>query len=706
MRIPFVVLLVLASSFAGPQAARAQSGGADAYADPVARQLVERARAARAELGASVTSYTAVVRQRHAVLFRMPLKDRMLHRSETAARVRWSRDGETVALMLAGREQHPGGVEPDRSPGTIFDPTSDRLYFGTAGADQTWIAHPLAAGSEAHYRFHSGDTLQLTLAEGRRIRAIALMVVPREPSFRYISSTLWIEPESGAPVRAVFRPSRRLDLERDDLLDADEQRDLSRVPGVFKPIEADIESVVLEYSLWRMRHWLPRITRVEGTTRVGMMRLAFHGETSYEILDVQDESDAVAEPSVAEVIASWTGDGVHTTSAGGSRGRRMVVYSPADPAELLTSPFLPPPVWERAPGFVTETELEAFARDLKLLPRVPAGRTDFDLQWGLARSDLVRYNRVEGLSAGARGVAERHGVGEASATARLGFADLRPNLELAFRAPARGRSVSLELYHRLAAMDPAAGALGLGGSLGAFLLGRDDGEYFRATGAGVTLTPTGARRAWHEWRLFAERQREVELGTEWSLARVAGGDPFRPVLAADEVDLVGLSGRLSPWWGRDALRPQASLELFAEAAAGDREFARVRLTGRSALPLTARYRLGMEAAAGTGWGEIPVQYNWFVGGPTTLRGYGGSTAYGRSFVRARSEFQRGSPNAALALFADAAWAGDRDAFDRDDVLVSAGAGASLLDGLLRLDLARALREPRGWRLELYLDAPF
>jgi hypothetical protein len=35
--------------------------------------------------------------------------------------------------------------------------------------------------------------------------------------------------------------------------------------------------------------------------------------------------------------------------------------------------------------------------------------------------------------------------------------------------------------------------------------------------------------------------------------------------------------------------------------------------------------------------------------------------------------------------------------------MSAGVGASFLDGLFRLDLARALRAPRGWRVDFYMD---
>ena len=51
-----------------------------------------------------------------------------------------------------------------------------------------------------------------------------------------------------------------------------------------------------------------------------------------------------------------------------------------------------------------------------------------------------------------------------------------------------------------------------------------------------------------------------------------------------------------------------------------------------------------------------------------------------------------------------AWAGESADFDTGDALTSAGLGLSFLDGLLRLDLARGLRSPTGWRVELYLDS--
>jgi hypothetical protein len=59
---------------------------------------------------------------------------------------------------------------------------------------------------------------------------------------------------------------------------------------------------------------------------------------------------------------------------------------------------------------------------------------------------------------------------------------------------------------------------------------------------------------------------------------------------------------------------------------------------------------------------------------------------------------------AVSLFSDWAWAGDRDAIRLDDALGSVGAGISILDGLIRFDGSWGIRDPKGFRVDLYLDA--
>ena len=101
---------------------------------------------------------------------------------------------------------------------------------------------------------------------------------------------------------------------------------------------------------------------------------------------------------------------------------------------------------------------------------------------------------------------------------------------------------------------------------------------------------------------------------------------------------------------------------------------------------------------------MPLQGLWYVGGTQSARGYEGALLGGTAFWRTRAELATSLPAARLVVFGDAAWAGPRSAWETDPRLISTGVGASFLDGLVRLDLSRALRSPTGWRLDLYLDA--
>lgn len=748
--VPFLALLL-----AAPLAAQQ-----DAYLDPTARELVARARGARGRQGAEIESYTAVVLQRQAVRLRLPLRDRMLYREESAMRVRWSRDGNTVIQRLGSRAED---MAEEPSVGDLpalhdlFDPDADRISFGlnlgmiggaedrraaqpadTSGTDTThvsvrigsggvqadvdagnddledfWIAHPLADGSEQHYRYRSGDTLSLRLPGGRTVRSVELNAIPRVASFHHLRASLWIEPESGALVRAIYRPARDLDIQRDTaMIDPESVDDLNLVPGMFRPIVFDIGLMTVEYSLWNQRHWLPHRMSLEAHVRAGVIRVPFEAEVAYRIEQVEDEP--VASPLSAEdVLASWFVEAAHemVLDTIEEDGLRAIVFRPENDAALTESDVLPPPVWEESTEFVSADEIDDLVERLDAqVPGIAASvRPSFGLQYLLGGRGLIRYNRVEALSLGVRGVVD-HPLGRAHATARLGGADLHPNVELGALVPRRSFAWRVEGHHRLASVDPGLPAfeapqpaLGLGNSTGALLAGRDDGFYYRATGGFVALEPRPDARQW--WRLaaFVEHQDEARRKVEWNIASWMDRDRrFAPNLVADEVTLAGASLALAPWFGTGN-GPQAGLELLGDAAGIDSTFARARLTGRALLPVWGGW-LGTEAALGHAWGEAPVQYDWFLGGATTVRGYDGGTMAGASMARARLELTRGTRAFGLALFADAGWAGARGDFDTDDALLGGGIGFSLMEGLLRLDVARAFASPTGWRVHFHLDA--
>jgi hypothetical protein len=745
-----ILMLVLASpAVFQPRAVSAQrpapvaptaADSAAAFADPGAAALFGRARDARQRTDEALRSYTAVVRSRVAAGMRMPLKDRTLFRQETAARVRWSRDAETVVQLLAARVQHPGGVEAPRSVSgfgvdQLFDPSEDRMYFGMGRRndepdddDDFWIEHPLGDAAERHYRYASGDTLTIRLQDDRVVRAIELRVVPRRDDPHTLRGTLWVDAATGALVQAAFRLARTVDILRDlAVLDEDDARDIGKVPGFLKPFEFDISLMTVEYSLWEMQHWLPRTMRFEGVARAGVLRFPASADVSYEIeaaeaapsLAASSDSARIAAERASEqerarqVAAAWAGvaeyaqigedTSEHVVRRRRQSGRRFIVIAPQDSMALLRSEHLPPPIWSDAPGFATQAEIDDLSDRLEAMAGPARRDVRTHLGWGLGEPDMVRYNRVEGLSLGVRASAVLPQA-TLSGVVRFGFADLHPNAVLSASRESARRTIELRGYHELSTADPSRAALGLGNSLSALLLGRDAGEYYRASGASLTLAPPALDRRTWDVSAYGEYQNDVQRETHVAMPRIWDDSVFRSNITAAEAMQYGLQLNWRPWWGTDPRRAQFGVEVFAQGETGEYDLARGMLTLRTAVPLTSRMRIGAEASAGTSTGDITPQRLFFLGGARTLRGYDASTVAGTSMARGRLELARTASFGSLAVFGDWGWAGDRDDIVNANQRLSVGIGASLLDGLLRVDLARGLRAPRGWRLDMHLDA--
>jgi hypothetical protein len=702
------------STAAAPATVGTDTSGA--FLDAGAVILLERARTARQASDRTLRSYTALVRSRLGVAMRMPLKDRMLVREEAAARVRWSRDADDIVHMLAGRQQTPGGVKPALfGPGMRpMDPTADRLYFGAMFGDPDerddddyWIEHPLGDEGTRHYRYQSGDTLAIRLQDGREVRVIELRVLPRRQDPHTVRGVLWVDAASGALVQGAFRLARKVDIIHDmNAIDEEDLRIVERVPFI-TPMEFDISLLTVEYSLWEMRHWLPRAMRFEGMVRTGVLHFPASFDVSYRMEEVVTDGDAGDEPEadiVARTIEAWRGDEeASRVRHGREDARRYTRIAPRDQALLLESELLPPPIWADAPGFITESELNTIYDRLASVPLPARPGLPVRFGWGYGEPGMLRYNRVEALSVGGRVTAPLPHV-TLLATARLGAGDLQPNGELLLHRETMRRTLSLRGYHELATADPSRRALGPGNSLSALLFGRDEGEYYRATGAELALAPPPLRRQWWQLRAYTERQDAVARNTHVALPRAWRDSVFRPNIVADEATQYGALLHVRPWWGTDPQRAQFGIDLLLQGEAGDFEHARGRLALRGAAPLGARMRVGAEAAVGTSEGTVPVQRHFYLGGASTLRGYEPSTVSGTSMARGRLELARTVRAASFAVFSDVGWAGDRDDIRLDRRRWSAGAGVSLLDGLVRFDLARGMDAPRGWRLDLHLDA--
>ena len=289
------------------------------------------------------------------------------------------------------------------------------------------------------------------------------------------------------------------------------------------------------------------------------------------------------------------------------------------------------------------------------------------------------------------------------AQVRRSASDLAPNAEIGVSRLGVSSDQRLAVYRRLDAVGADDRSLGMGNSLTSLLFGRDDGDYFRALGAEVTRTPTGSSDGLSV-RGYVEHQSSARKHTDFSFANAFGDAAFRENILADEADQAGAEIVLRASRGLDPAGWRGGAALSLQGEAGSYRFLRpgLRLTG--AAPLPASLVGSVEVAGGSTFGEVPAQSLWYLGGARTVRGYSGNAARGETYWRGRAEVAGAAPGARIVLFSDAGWAGDRGDFQLDPLLLSAGVGVSFLDGLVRLDLARALRAPEGWRLDLHLDA--
>ncbi|HEX8243024.1 MAG TPA: hypothetical protein VF541_06005, partial [Longimicrobium sp.] len=458
--------------------------------------------------------------------------------------------------------------------------------------------------------------------------------------------------------------------------------------------------ITTEYALVQGRWWMPTLTAVDATLSAGPWSVPARFERSYS--QYQVEGDPIPAPGA---LAAAPPPAQRPDTPDVCREdddclcahgvcRPVDVQMPADTTTLASSPDLPPPLTAGAP-LLSGKEAGELTGELH---RVAADPWIFQRPAWRRAPLLLRYNRVEALSVGMR-QSVNLGPITADGTLRIATATWEPDVEIGVRRESAERRLRLAAYRRLAVANAPERPLGFGNSVSALLWGRDNGDYFRATGVELLGAPPRSERQWLEWRLFREHQGPVGTETDFSLH----GD-FRPNIVADRADQFGAAFTLRPFADRSVLGVRWGSALGLDASAGTFRFARPSLTLRGATtlgPLAA----ALEGAAGTSFGDVPVQSLWRLGGAATLRGYDASSAAGTAFWRGRGELATGSGALRFATFSDVGWAGARDAFSLDRPLWSVGAGVSVLEGLFRVDLARALRAPTGWRLELYMDAP-
>ena len=650
------------------------------------------------------------------------------------------------------REFDEGMREMDSDMAPIpYYPGRDALWIGSNGlaraeVDEESIIHPLAAGAEAYYTYRVGDSASIRTAE-RMIRLRELEITARKPQWNLIVGSFWFDEESGQLVRAVYRMSTEIDIWAK--VKEEEPEDYEEIPAFVKPMispmRAQLQAITIEYGLYGGKYWLPKLQAAEATAQVSFMHVPIKIEESYKYNDVNFAESVVIPPRVAtgrdtliEQIRKVRAAMRDSTSLEGRdalrdslralvrrrgdapsrygcrsnadtaviRGTRyeeslpVYVRVPCDTAVLARSADLPPSIYE--PG----EELFGASQRAELLKELDFGMqpgwAPQKIQWKYGPSEgLLRYNRVEGLSAALLGEQTLGQGYRVHGLVRLGTADLEPNGELGIARTDGRRTFGLAVFRRLEAANDWGTPLGFGPSLSALLFGRDEGFYYRT--AGAELTGTMGDREGLRWRLFGERHDAAEMKTRISLA----GSRFRPNITAAEGLVAGLATTLHGSYGLDPHGWRLLADVRAEGAAGSFEYGRGLVDATLSRGLTRRLDAAITLSGGAATTQTPAQRLFYVGGSNTVRGQPAGALSGPVFWLGRAELGSSNVAARPVLFADFGWAGARGDLTKPGLPLSGvGIGSSFLDGLIRFDLAKGINPDRKVRGYFYVESRF
>jgi len=525
---------------------------ASSFRDPVARELLERARISRMSQDSALLSYDATAYQRISagMGFARIGRDRLIFRTENVSRVRWQHGigawvdvkGQRTAIPIAPKEaqedaQKDMAEEADMAAIPYY-PGYEALWIGPntarSSVDEREFVHPIARGSEAYYFYESGDSIDIRLPDKSLVKLRELRVRPRQPKWNLVVGSLWFDAKSGQLVRAAYRFAAPLDVWT--MVKEEDPHSTDDIPKwvmpMISPIHAQLSAVAIEYGLYEGRFWLPRIRAAEGSAQVSFMRVPFKMEQSFKYASV-NALDSLPGPVVVanqlrldtlpDSVAEHMRDSLRTLrharrdsiKAGllkappdqcDTSAYRIVRHSegwrdgvvlrtayrvPCNVAALENSPDLPKSIFdagEEVFGAKERDALIAQALSLGAQPPFLLGSGHLPPMTLKSGLEFTRYNRVEGLSIG--GEAEQQlGAGyNARAVGRIGVADFQPNVELTLERTNLEKTYALTGYNRLVAANDWGNPLSFGSSVSAFLFGRDEGFYYRTSGVELTRT--------------------------------------------------------------------------------------------------------------------------------------------------------------------------------------------------------------------------
>ncbi|MDB4871715.1 MAG: hypothetical protein JWL97_2719 [Gemmatimonadales bacterium] len=710
---------------------------ASAFKDSRARDLLVQARQARLIQDSTLTAYDASTYARFSVGmgFKRIGRDRLLMRSEHSAHVMWQRNKGAVVEVTGQRSALPmiegiGKADVNLCCGgdIPYTPGRETLWIGPglakADVSEDEMIHPLASGAEAYYTYASGDSVTFQLPGGQHIELRELLIRPRQPKWNLVVGSLWFDASNAHLVRAVYRMAQEMDImavakeSSEDTKNPED--DIPRwVKPMIMPMKGMVSAITVEYGLHEGRFWLPRAQTIEGDAQVSFMHIPFKLEQKFSYASVNGTNpmpdlviavgdtarDSVSRAARRELRSSECNN---ATARVRTRYRenetlRVRVVTPCDSIALAHSPELPKSIYDDGEEMFGSAERDALVSEALTLGAQPEFAPQrMDISYGLP---YTRYNRIEGFSTAITADQVLGGGYSAHALFRLGAADLSPNGELSLDRTDGRRTIGVGAYRRLVASNDWGDPLGFSSSLSALFFGRDEGFYYRTWGA--ELTGHKDYGLINTWRLFAEQQFDATVQTEFSIAHPSGVKGDLTNIDALNGKIVGLAVGHHSSFGLDPHGFRALTDIKAEGGTGTFDYV------RGSVQTTLSHGLGraldgaLTLGGGTSGGHLPIQKQFFLGGVQTVRGQRAGAAIGDSFWMSSAELGMGWPGFRKIVFGDLGWAGSRTNFAHPGrPLSGAGVGASFMDGLIRIDVAKGIYPEKAVRTNLYVEARF
>ena len=489
------------------------------------------------------------------------------------------------------------------------------------------------------------------------------------------------------------------------------------VDNLIPQMAFDISTVVADYELYEFRHWLPRRVFWTGYWAVDEDPRASDRppppvpmtiDWAFEIEDVR-ERGAEAAPgtpaTAAEALELWTQqDDSVSGDLAEAEPDETITITPADRAALARSELLPANQWEEG---LAGLDADAVAEIASALAEIgtgeggdralaanpwtfhPPGRT----LW------LLRYNPVEGVSAGTR-LRRDFGWGRGVVTVRIPTRRVQaPDADLTLVRDSPGRRVQFSVYRAL--RGGGIGDGGVGRSPGGFVTSGDSTDFYWSRGVAVRLLPGAGERYRMSLRFFAESDADLVRGGERVSEGAAGGGigGDRGETEGEDARVrnrVGVSASWRPWWGGVTAQTLGwGGWAGVRGALGDNSHVRAGVTGALVVPLGGGFSAGMEAGGAWAWGDPAPLDLWSLGADGRwLRGHSGNLL-SPGIWRARVDLQRAVSFLRLSVFADWASSGGNDYY-------AVGTGLVFMDGITRLDVAHGLGPGREGRLSAAL----